>query len=843
MRYHGHFITRGLWAGCLVFLTLTSVQAQQQYPTPMLSRVAPCGGKAGTTVEVTLFGNHLEEVKSLQFSQAGFKATLIPPPPPKDPKKPTPPGPPKLNIEIPANMKAGSYEVRAVGKWGVTNPRIFVVSNLNEIAEKETNNDVAQAQAIEMNTVINGVIQQNIDIDYFSFQGKKGQRILLHCAAFSIDSRLTPLLQLYNSDGKLLATNTRYSNRDALLDATLPEDGGYLVRLGEFTHQFGSNDYFYRLTVSQTPWIDAVFPPVVAPGKPANVTLVGRNLPGGKTDPTMTIDGQTLETLQVNIPAQPADPTGLNIEDPMMPRTASVDGFQYQIKNGAGVSNSVLLSYAMAPIIKDNGDNNTSEKAQAIPLPVDVCGRIEKKRDKDRYVFEAKKGDVWIIEGIADRLGSPVDLYFRIVRLDNKQTIGEYDDNPNIPTQAGEVFTRTEDPETKFTAPVDGKYEILVSSRTAGISAGPKHIYRISIRKEKPDYRLLLVGNTDGSAGGLTLRQGSHQDLQVVCLRQDGFNGEVKLQVEGLPAGVTCPPQVIGPKQKDMRLVLSAAEGAAEWTGPIKIKGTAIVDGQPVTHEARTGCLVWPSPQNTPSISRLSQSLVLAVRNKGLYALEPEKPEMEVCIGNRLTFKLKMKKYAGDLKGNVQCTRLSVPVLTNGNVLNFPNVNVPVAKGEGVVNANIPTSAEPGTYNIVYQGLLQYQFQKDPKNKRKQNIRVRAVSSPMRLTIYNQVAEVSLSAPSVQVKAGGQTPVTVRVKRLHGYDGEFTVQLVLPGGFRGISASTVKIPKGKNEVQLMLKSPANTKAASNPDFEARVTSRVGSANLTHSAKFEVKIVQ
>ena len=66
-----------------------------------------------------------------------------------------------------------------------------------------------------------------------------------------------------------------------LLDATLPADGDYFVRVSEFAYQQGGPDYFYRLTVAAGPWIDAVFPPAVNPGQPTKVTLHGRNLPGG----------------------------------------------------------------------------------------------------------------------------------------------------------------------------------------------------------------------------------------------------------------------------------------------------------------------------------------------------------------------------------------------------------------------------------------------------------------------------------------------------------------------------------------------------------------------------------
>src|SRR4051812_7667029 len=64
-------------------------QLESNLPSPRLLTVAPCGGKAGTTVEITLTGNDVEEPQGLLFSHPAIKAELIhEPPPPPDPKKP-----------------------------------------------------------------------------------------------------------------------------------------------------------------------------------------------------------------------------------------------------------------------------------------------------------------------------------------------------------------------------------------------------------------------------------------------------------------------------------------------------------------------------------------------------------------------------------------------------------------------------------------------------------------------------------------------------------------------------------------------------------------------------------
>src|SRR5579871_6670755 len=70
----------------LPFLLFPGPAAAQKQPAPtqgvpQLYVVMPTGGQAGSTVEVTVSGQGLEEAQSLLFSQPGIKAELLSPPP------------------------------------------------------------------------------------------------------------------------------------------------------------------------------------------------------------------------------------------------------------------------------------------------------------------------------------------------------------------------------------------------------------------------------------------------------------------------------------------------------------------------------------------------------------------------------------------------------------------------------------------------------------------------------------------------------------------------------------------------------------------------------------------
>lgn len=165
-------------------------QSAAQLPHARLDRIFPLGGKAGATVVLDIAGKDLDEVKALHFDHPGLKAEFV---------KPN-----QFRVAIAAGTPAGTYEIRAIGTWGITGSRPFAVSHgLTEVSEVEPNDTAEQAQAVPLNAAINGQSDNNGD-DFFRFRASKGQRVTIDCQAFRLDSLLRGTLVLSTPAGKEL---------------------------------------------------------------------------------------------------------------------------------------------------------------------------------------------------------------------------------------------------------------------------------------------------------------------------------------------------------------------------------------------------------------------------------------------------------------------------------------------------------------------------------------------------------------------------------------------------------------------------------------------------------------
>ncbi|MEX0819375.1 MAG: serine protease, partial [Pirellulaceae bacterium] len=224
----------------IVFFCVASIASAQSVclPTPRLLTTMPMGGQAGTEFEVAITGETIEDIEDLVFSHPGITAT----------RKLTADGSPEPNtflVTIAASCPPGIHEARVMSRLGISSSRVFTVGTLPEVKQDQPSTSVATAMALEVNSICNATLPVRA-VNHYSFPARKGQRIIVDCAAKGIDSKMNPVLVVADAEGRDLVVE----RRGGALDFSVPEDDTYVIKVHELTFK-GGPECFYRLAVQE----------------------------------------------------------------------------------------------------------------------------------------------------------------------------------------------------------------------------------------------------------------------------------------------------------------------------------------------------------------------------------------------------------------------------------------------------------------------------------------------------------------------------------------------------------------------------------------------------------------
>ncbi len=697
-----------------------------QVPQPKIYSTQPGGAKAGTTVELRLVGGvELERVDRLLFSHPGITATpLLRPADRLVPAARAVEN--SFQVAVAADVPPGIYELRAGGAYGVSNARRFVVGDREEVAEKEPNDTAAQAQEVALGSTVSGTCDPQ-KFDFFRVPLKKGQRVLVEGVAFRLLSRAQLVLSLSDPEGRLLKRTAGTRSGDPLLDLTAEVDGLHLLQVSEQTYK-GGEEYYYRVTVGAGPWIDFAEPPVLKAGVETAVTLYGRNLPGGQPA-GIELEGRPLEKIQATVKA-PAASEERAIEAFTLPGDASADVFTWRWMSKAGASNAVRFLLADGPSTAEVEPNDDPAKAAALALPARVAGKLDRRGDRDWYEFKAKKGDKLWIEVTSQRLGLPADpaLVLQQVTANGVKDLLESDD-PGGPQQQQDLRKRyrltPDDPGVLWTSPDDGTFRLLVRDLYGDAQGDARFSYVLTIRAATPDFRLVawpveaFPPENRASPWSCVLRGGGVERIRVYATRLEGFDGEIRLDAEGLPPGVTASPAFLRAGDSQGDLLLQAAADAPAFAGTVRIIGKAAE----LKRTARSAELAWPvTDQNTtPFIPRVTDRIGLAVdaERKAPFTVllgDPGKP-LKTARGAKFKLPVKLVKNADykDLAAaKVTLKPEGLPGPNNQKTVVAKDLVLDAGKLEGEIEIDVTDKAPLGTVSISLAGELQISYVHEP---------------------------------------------------------------------------------------------------------------------------------
>jgi WD40 repeat protein len=136
-----------------------------------------------------------------------------------------------------------------------------------------------------------------------------------------------------------------------------------------------------------------------------------------------------------------------------------------------------------------------------------------------------------------------------------------------------------------FVAPADGTYFIRVTD-VRGLS-GENFSYELTIRRPRPDFKVTLTDDKP------TINAGSGKPFTVKAERIDNFPGPIRVDIDGLPAGlsVTTPIVIQGGLYEASGAIYASADAAApseEQLKGIKVTATAAVCGEERTKEVKS---------------------------------------------------------------------------------------------------------------------------------------------------------------------------------------------------------------------------------------------------------------
>ncbi|HXG46696.1 MAG TPA: hypothetical protein VNO52_03655 [Methylomirabilota bacterium] len=656
--------------GAALVLLLGGTAARPAHlPVARLQSIFPPGGQAGTTVEVVVTGSDLDDLAGLHFSQRGLSAR---------PKLNESTGFPEVNrflVAIASNTPPGTYDVRAVGRFGVSNPRAFVVGARPEIARTDGARPATNAFELPLNTVVNARAQGQA-VDHFRVALGQGQRLVVECRTADLDSRMDPALMLLAADGRELER----ARRGGVLDFTAPADMPVIVRVHDLLFR-GGDDYTYRLTASTQPRIEGVLPAALLPGERGPIVLLGRNLPGGTTDRGHAVSGKPLERLAGQVQAPAPDDRGRARHPTRQPPALGVDGFWHHPAEMPG-GEAVFVSLATAPVLQEHEPNDRPGEAQPLDLPCEVSGRFHPAGDKDWFTFQARKGEVFWVEVVSQRLGCATDPFVLIQRVtreaDGTEKVSDvqelYDNDANI--GGAEFTTASFDPLFRWEVPEDATYRVLLRDLFSRPRPEGLLTYRLAMRRETPDFRLVALpqppapekkDSRELMVWSPLLRRGETVPVKVLALRRDNFSGAIELGVENLPTGVSVSASRIEPGKNSAFLFLTAADTAPAWTGSLRIIGRAKVGDRELVHEAAGGTLIWdvPNPAEEPVVSRLTDDFALAVcgAESAPISIRPDTDQPhEVVAGGKLSVPLQVRANV-ELTGPVKLRPAGSPAL------------------------------------------------------------------------------------------------------------------------------------------------------------------------------------
>ncbi|HEX3149921.1 MAG TPA: WD40 repeat domain-containing protein, partial [Gemmataceae bacterium] len=609
----------------------TSEPLPEKPKPPAVGKVTPNFGKRFSKFQLTLEGQHLDGDLSIASNVPGVTVQVWG----------SSGATRRAEISIAPDAPVGPVMLTPKTAAGAGSAFTFIVDRYLLVAKAATIDSAKNGRPITLPATLVGAIDRAGQADCFRFAAQAGQQIGAQALTSVLGSKLEPVLEVTDGDGRVVAEGA-----NGLLGFTCPTAGTYAIGIRDKDFR-GAADMTYRLHIGDVPIVTGVVPMGAQRGTEATVALHGVNL--------------TATTGIIKVPADAA--VGSRVPIPILTPGEKPLGD--------------------ASLIAGEFSEVTVQKGQAtIQTPGTANGVIGRPGERHHIRFAAKKGQRLLIETNARRVGSPLDsvidvldeagqpveratlrcttrtfIVFRdhdsagggirienwndlamndfvyvgneLLKIDqlplnpdadcsfatvNGQRVGFLDTTPthhplgapmykveihlpgsSFPPNGLPVYHLNyrnddggpgygKDSRLYFDAPADGTYIVRVGdSRNMG---GPEFGYRLTVRQPRPDFTVSFNPTVP------SVWKGGAIPIGVTVNRIDGYDGLVQLKLENLPPGFEAPATFIEAGQQSTTFALFAIPMAVDppaTTAPLKLVARAMIDGKEIVREALGG--------------------------------------------------------------------------------------------------------------------------------------------------------------------------------------------------------------------------------------------------------------
>ena len=474
-----------------------------------------------------------------------------------------------IEVAVAPNAEPGEHEIRLGAPTGLSDPLVFCVGQLPEFTKPAAKNVSAELErfmkqlgeqskipqaksemTITLPAIVNGQIMPG-GVDRFRFTANKGQRLvaivnareLIPYLADAVPGWFQATVALYDAKGNEVAYDDHFRfNPDPVLFYEIPADGEYVMEIKDSIYR-GREDFVYRITVGELPFVTSIFPLGGPVGALTAIELKGWNLPVTK----LTLDNR-------------------NKAPGIHPVTVTREKW---------VSNVMPFKVDNLPECFEHEPNNKLATAQPVEFPIIVNGRIDQPGDVDVFRIECRAGgEVVVAEVYARRLNSPLDSVLRLTDANGKQLAF----NDDYEDKGSGLNTHHADSYLSAILPTVGTYYLYLWD--AQHNGGPEYGYRLRISQPLPDFELRAVPSS------INARVGGTVPITVYALRRDGFSNAIALTLKNPPQGFKLTGGSVPANQDKVQLTLTFPTTPLDTPLNLNLEGRATVQGRETVHAA-----------------------------------------------------------------------------------------------------------------------------------------------------------------------------------------------------------------------------------------------------------------